>query len=115
MHILIATGSLKMNDKIDSSLKKNKFVSNMEIFSEDKIIEVIKREQPDVLIVSPLLFQKGDTMDMIKRIRIMEPFIRIVCLLKKDQDEYLSFFHDWLIYDVLVGKFKTKELIEAIK
>lgn len=109
--ILIATGS----DYICKYLSEKQYEVIPDIPYQDGVLEIMKRELADVLILSSKLPGQYDKYMFIERIRSIDTKIKIIVIIDECDDNYKSFLYTKGIFDIFIdGKSSMEELLATI-
>ena len=109
--IVTAIGS----DSISSYLTENKYEVITDIPYQEGVLEFIKREFADILILSDELPGEYDKYIFIDKIREIDKKIKIIVILSKMEENYKSFLYSRGVFNIFIdGKSSIDDLLIAI-
>lgn len=110
-NIISAVGS----DIIFQELTKREYQVKEDIPYQEGIIEVLRNELADILIVSDMIEGEYDNFLFIKKIRESDKNIKIILISDNEDNNYRNYLFKNGIYEVLTdGKFSIHDVINAI-
>lgn len=109
--IITAIGS----DFIYNYLAEKKYEVITDIPYQDGVLEFIKREFADVLILSPKLPGEYDKYIFIEKIREIDSKIKVIVIVEELEDNYKSFLYSKGIFNIFVdGKSSMEDMLAVI-
>lgn len=113
MSILLATGTLEVDQIIQQRIPSYSFVDS--VYSTDDLITTIFETKPTHILLSELLKGEISLEEVISLIYFRFPYVHIIFISKDDDTSFHSFLQKHRIRSILSGSFTILELKEKIQ
>lgn len=112
MKIILATGVPELDSAIEANIKGFTFLGSA--LYKEAVVDIVQRKKPDIIILSEILEGVLSMRELILTLRTRFPEVRIIYILKEENNKEKAFLYHWMIFDVFTGTFSVPQLAKTL-
>lgn len=114
MTVVLATGIPDLDEQIQTRFNDDRVEFVDSVLFKEALEDVIKRTEPDVLLLSEVLEGPTPIREIVIKLRIRYPDTRIIYIMREEDQKERSFLYLYSVFDIFVNRFNIDNFKETL-